>query len=59
MQLDSISHIKLNIKIAKLINKEMYNTIFVHHPNDINKDHQILFDSVMVDCRQQPKSSVT
>ena len=59
MQLDSISHIKLNIKIAKLINKEMYNTIFVHHPNDINKDHQILFDSVMVACRPQPKSSVT
>ena len=51
MRLDTVPHIDLNMQIADVIQKGNYDTIFIHHPHDINKDHQILFHSVMVACR--------
>jgi len=51
MKLDTIPHIDLNMQISDVIQKGNYDTIFIHHPHDINKDHQILFHSVMVACR--------
>ena len=51
MRLDTIPHIDLNMQITDIIQKGNYNTIFIHHPHDINKDHQILFHSAMVACR--------
>lgn len=59
MKLDTIPHVDINIEISQFIEKGRYDTIFVHHPGDINKDHQILFDSVMVACRPKPESNVS
>ena len=51
MRLDTLSHLEINNKLSLFIAKSNYDFIFVHHPHDINKDHQLLFDSLMVVCR--------
>jgi LmbE family N-acetylglucosaminyl deacetylase len=58
MRLDTLSHLELNRKLDEFILDSDYDTIFIHHPHDINKDHQILFDSLMVVCRPIPSQKV-
>lgn len=58
MRLDTIPHIELNKKLEEFILQYNYDTIFIHHPYDINKDHQILFASLMVACRPVPSQKV-
>ena len=58
MRLDTLSHVDINIKIEEFLTQGRYDTIFVHHRNDINMDHRVLFDSVMVAARPTPSQSV-
>ena len=58
MRLDTLSHVDINIKIEEFLTQGQYDTIFVHHRNDINMDHRVLFDCVMVAARPTPSQSV-
>ena len=54
MHLDSVPHIELNRAIGKVAATENYDTILTHHPGDVNKDHERVFNSVMVIARPVP-----
>jgi LmbE family N-acetylglucosaminyl deacetylase len=58
MRLDTLSHLEINKRLSSFIEKSDYDIIFIHHPHDINKDHQVLFDSLMVVCRPIPKHRI-
>ena len=58
MRLDTLSHLELNKKLGAFISDSNYDTIFIHHPHDINMDHQVLFNSLMVVCRPIPNQKV-
>jgi N-acetylglucosamine malate deacetylase 1 len=58
MRLDEVSHIELNKALYDVINNNFYDTVFVHHPGDINLDHRVVFESVMVACRPLPECHV-
>ena len=58
MRLDTLSHLELNKKLGAFISDSNYDTIFIHHPHDINMDHQVLFSSLMVVCRPIPNQKV-
>jgi len=58
MQLDTVPHVRLNEAISDFIHKRDFDTVFTHHPYDINLDHRLLFDSVSVACRPIPGQSI-
>lgn len=58
MKLDTLSHIEINKKLEEFLCEKKYDIVFVHHPNDINKDHQIVFESLMVVARPVPNQSI-
>lgn len=58
MQLDTVPHIELNRAIGKIVSEKDYDTILTHHPGDVNKDHEQVFNSVMVAARPIPGTSV-
>lgn len=49
--LDTISQIDLNIKIEAILDELKPKTIYTHFHGDINRDHQLVHDSVMVAAR--------
>lgn len=55
MQLDKISHLELNIKLEEIIQTKKPQIVYTTPYNDLNKDHQIVFDSTLVATR--PKSN--
>jgi N-acetylglucosamine malate deacetylase 1 len=58
MRLDTVPHIELNRAIGKVAAEEDYDTILTHHPGDVNKDHEQVFNSVMVVARPVPGSGI-
>jgi len=58
MRLDTVPHIELNRVIGKVAAEEDYDTILTHHPGDVNKDHEQVFNSVMVVARPVPGSGI-
>lgn len=58
MRLDTVPHIELNRAIGKFAAEEDYDTILTHHPGDVNKDHEQVFNSVMVVARPVPGTSL-
>ena len=58
MKLDSILHVDLNKAISKFINDQDFDTVFVHHPFDINLDHRLLFESMLVVARPTPGQKI-
>ena len=58
MRLDTVPHIELNRAIGKVAAEESYDTILTHHPGDVNKDHEQVFNSVMVVARPLPDTSL-
>ena len=59
MRLDSISQIELNTAFESYFLEHQYDVVFVHHPYDINKDHQVTFESLMVALRPVPGREVS
>ena len=55
MKLDSVPQLEINQKIEKIIKKIKPRVVFTSPKNDLNKDHQIVFNSTMVATR--PNSS--
>lgn len=58
MELETVPHLKLNAALQSFIQEGGYEYVFVHHPYDLNRDHQVLFRSVSVACRPTPGSTV-
>lgn len=51
MKLDTIPHLEINKKISAIVQNIKPEIIFTHHFGDVNKDHQIVYESTMVACR--------
>lgn len=54
MQLETVPHLQLNARLRDFIAEGEYEYVLVHHPYDLNRDHQVLFRSVLVACRPVP-----
>lgn len=59
MKLDTISHLEINRKLEKIIREYNPAVVYTTPPNDLNKDHQIVFDSTLVVTRPQSSSVKT
>ena len=51
MNLDTVPHFKLNLKIEEVVEKVKPNILFTHSSADINKDHFLINQSTMVIIR--------
>jgi LmbE family N-acetylglucosaminyl deacetylase len=51
VKLNTISSFDLNSRIGKIIEDSNPDVVYTHHEGDINIDHQIVFNSVMVNTR--------
>jgi len=51
MMLDSIPQLKINREIEKIIKKFKPEIVYTTPPNDLNKDHQKVFESTLVATR--------
>jgi len=58
MELETVPHLQLNAELQRFIQEGEYEYVLVHHPYDLNRDHQVLFRSVSVACRPTPGSPV-
>lgn len=50
-ELNTVPHNTLNDKISEAITQFKPNIIYTHFANDINKDHRLIYESVMVSTR--------
>lgn len=50
-QLDTIPHYHINNSISESVNRVKPNIVYTHCVEDLNIDHRIVHDSVMVACR--------
>jgi len=53
MKLDSVSHLEINRELEKIIKKFNPKIVYTTSKHDINKDHQIVFESTLVVTRPQ------
>lgn len=51
MRLDSVPHIEINIQLEKIIRKYRPQMVYTTPSNDLNKDHQNVFESTLVVAR--------
>ena len=51
MRLDSISHLEINVELEKIIEKYHPHTVYTTPFNDLNIDHQRVFESTLVATR--------
>lgn len=51
MQLDSISHLKMNVDLEKILKKYNPDIVYTTPYHDLNKDHQRVFESTLVATR--------
>jgi LmbE family N-acetylglucosaminyl deacetylase len=58
MRLQEVPHLELNDAVSRLIAERRFDTVFVHHRGDVNRDHQEVHDAVMVATRPTPDSTV-
>lgn len=58
MRLDQVAHVDLNKWVGSCIAQSEAELVLVHHPADVNLDHQRLFASTLVATRPTPGHSV-
>lgn len=58
MKLDSIPHLEINIQLEKIIKKYKPKVVYSHSFNDLNKDHQKVFESTLVITRPISNNNV-
>lgn len=58
MRLDQVPHVELNQWVASCISESGADLVLVHHPADVNLDHQCLFISTLVATRPTPGHGV-
>lgn len=51
MKLDSVPHLEINQKLEKILEKYKPEIVYTSPSNDLNKDHQIVFESTLVAAR--------
>lgn len=51
MKLDSVSHLEINVELEKIIEKYQPETVYTTPFNDLNIDHQKVFESTLVATR--------
>ena len=51
MKLDSISSLRINQELEKIIKKYKPSTVYTTPKNDLHKDHQIVFESTLIASR--------
>ena len=51
MKLDTVDHVTLNKAIEDVIQESQFETVLVHHRHDINRDHQLIYESLLVATR--------
>ncbi len=56
MRLDSIPHVEINIQLEKIIKKYEPRIVYTTPSNDLNKDHQRVFESTLVVTRPMKTS---
>ena len=56
MKLDSVPHLEINIKLEEIIEKYKPQIVYTTPSHDLNKDHQIVFESTLVATRPQSSS---
>lgn len=57
-RLDTLSQVDINRMLEDLIERLQPHTVFTHFHGDINRDHQILYESTMVATRPKPDCCV-
>ena len=58
MRLDQVPHVELNKWTASCIKQSEADLVLIHHPADVNLDHQRLFESTLVATRPTPGHGV-
>jgi LmbE family N-acetylglucosaminyl deacetylase len=58
MRLDAVPHVELNASLQRLIDEHRFDTVFVHHPSDVNLDHRRIYESTLVATRPTPDGPV-
>lgn len=56
MKLDSIPHLEINVRLEKIISKYKPKIVYTTSENDLNKDHQKVFESTLVATRPMSSS---
>ena len=58
VKLDTVPQKELNDLLTQVIEKVEPQILYIPHKGDVNKDHQIVFDAVMVAIRPKPNSTL-
>tara|TARA_Y100000996_G_scaffold160817_1_gene124452 strand:+ start:2652 stop:3293 length:642 start_codon:yes stop_codon:yes gene_type:complete len=53
MKLSSIPHLEINQELEKIIKKYKPKIVYTSPKNDLNRDHEEVFNSTLVSCRPQ------
>ena len=57
-QYDTVSLLEITQAIEHYISKDLPDTIYTHHRNDLNKDHRITYGAVLTACRIGPVKKI-
>lgn len=57
-KLDSIPLVEICGKIENVINQFKPDTVYTHYWGDVNQDHRITFEAVLIAARPKPNSSI-
>jgi LmbE family N-acetylglucosaminyl deacetylase len=57
-RLDGLGLLDVVLKIERFVVKHQPSTLFTHHSGDVNIDHRVVHDAVVVACRPVPNHSV-
>ncbi len=58
-KMDTCSILEITQKLENLINKIKPEIVYTHHNKDLNIDHQLTHQAVMIACRPQPESCIS
>jgi len=54
LRMSSVPMLDLVKQVEKVIGEFLPDTIYTHHPGDMNSDHRITYEAVMTACRPKP-----
>lgn len=58
MKLDTTAHTEINASIESVIDEFQPTIVYTHFEGDVNRDHQCVYQSVLVACRPVPGQSI-
>ena len=51
MRLDEVAHVEANAVIEEVVDSVQPDTVYTHTPRDVNKDHEVVYESTLVTTR--------